>query len=1178
MRPKKLIIKGLNSFVEEQIIDFKSLTDKGIFGIFGPTGSGKSSILDAMTIALYGNVARDTREFMNTSCDSLRVGYEFEIASLGERRTYCAERVLARDKNGSYKSKHAVLIEQLEGETNVIAEGVTDVKCNVEKLLGLTFEDFTRSVVLPQGKFSEFLKLTGKERRNMLERLFNLEMFGRRLGDKIRAAKREKNDALNIIAGRENMYLEKGITEDNYQKLKAELLILEEENNRTKAEKESLDKEYEENRLIWQAFKELEEYSNIEAKLMETSQSIEEERVRLNLSKKAWIVKPYVDELKDLSSKIENSEKTINYMEGYIKDKEKELLELEEAYKNCSQKREEELPRLIEKETNLARALELTEKVKKLKQEREELLEAYGAKKNLLNSISSKLEAINVKLEEQQGLKAKYEEKQEGIAVTLEHRNAVNTMYLINQEIIKIRLSIDELKKRNSLRNKNIAELKRELDSINGKKDISFRELAVAEEDMEKINKDLPPDNSALINVKEDIFKLTQDIEELKAYEVKKESSKEQMKALDKEAERLKNDEDKLKEEKEELEKTILSLENEKKKLEIENMAAVLAHELKEGVPCPVCGALEHHKKHAEMDMEELHKINKKLEEKKAFKSSLENKLQKVSIEKISLEKKRESILEQIAPLDKKYEGRQLSDIQEKKLFLEEEFKNMNNKIQSFTQGKEKLDLKISALKEEKSNIQQREAALEEKHRGESMALEEALKDLEEYEEKLTPLEEKLISLKSEFQVGNIEEAQNNILQQEKEDRLLKDRLKSINQLIEKINSEKEKYSEEKSKLDIEVAKIMESGKEKRAVIDREEKDIKELTEGKEIVSYIEEVRKEKREIVEKEAEVKKTLEISRKENKELSDKLITEKSNVKLMKGQLELKKENCKLQMQQYDFKDYASVESSIIAEADMEGLERSIEKFDSSLNSVKANIEGLKKRIGDRNFDEQNWNLTIVRREELAKKLEDNIRKIAAYYKGIKDMEKDLAEYKLLKKEKKKLEHEFSCIEDIAKLIEGNKFVEFIAMNQMKYICREASKRLKNITGGRYALEIDSSGNFIMRDDFNGGARRATGTLSGGETFLTSLSLALSLSSQIQLKGSAPLEFFFLDEGFGTLDTDALDTVMSSLEKLHSDRLCVGIISHVEEIKNRVPVKLLVEAAKYGISGSRVRIELS
>ena len=158
-----------------------------------------------------------------------------------------------------------------------------------------------------------------------------------------------------------------------------------------------------------------------------------------------------------------------------------------------------------------------------------------------------------------------------------------------------------------------------------------------------------------------------------------------------------------------------------------------------------------------------------------------------------------------------------------------------------------------------------------------------------------------------------------------------------------------------------------------------------------------------------------------------------------------------------------------------------------------------------------------------------------------------------------------------------MQGKRFVEFVAKNQLEYIVIEASKRLDIMTKGRYVLEIDDNLNFVIRDNYNGGLRRSIKTLSGGETFLTSLALALALSSQIQLKGSAPLEFFFLDEGFGSLDNELLDIVMESLEKLHSEQLSVGIISHVEELKNRVPVKLIVTPNDGG-NGSKINIEYS
>jgi exonuclease SbcC len=172
--------------------------------------------------------------------------------------------------------------------------------------------------------------------------------------------------------------------------------------------------------------------------------------------------------------------------------------------------------------------------------------------------------------------------------------------------------------------------------------------------------------------------------------------------------------------------------------------------------------------------------------------------------------------------------------------------------------------------------------------------------------------------------------------------------------------------------------------------------------------------------------------------------------------------------------------------------------------------------------------------------------------------------------------KLKLEFASLSKLQNVLRGNAFVEYIAEEQLVQVCRVASERLGQLTRQRYALEVDSSGGFVIRDDANGGVKRPVGTLSGGETFLTSLALALALSAQIQLSGQYPLEFFFLDEGFGTLDPELLETVVDALEKLHIDRLTVGIISHVPELKARLPRKLIVESAESGGRGSRVYIE--
>ncbi|MEI2394480.1 SbcC/MukB-like Walker B domain-containing protein, partial [Paenibacillus phytohabitans] len=158
----------------------------------------------------------------------------------------------------------------------------------------------------------------------------------------------------------------------------------------------------------------------------------------------------------------------------------------------------------------------------------------------------------------------------------------------------------------------------------------------------------------------------------------------------------------------------------------------------------------------------------------------------------------------------------------------------------------------------------------------------------------------------------------------------------------------------------------------------------------------------------------------------------------------------------------------------------------------------------------------------------------------------------------------------------VLRGNAFVEYIAEEQLMQVCQAASQRLRFLSKQRYALEVDSGGGFVIRDDGNGGMKRPVSTLSGGETFLTSLALALALSAQIQLRGQYPLQFFFLDEGFGTLDPDLLDTVITSLERLHNDQLSVGIISHVPELRARLPRKLIVVPAEQGGGGSTILLE--
>ncbi len=207
------------------------------------------------------------------------------------------------------------------------------------------------------------------------------------------------------------------------------------------------------------------------------------------------------------------------------------------------------------------------------------------------------------------------------------------------------------------------------------------------------------------------------------------------------------------------------------------------------------------------------------------------------------------------------------------------------------------------------------------------------------------------------------------------------------------------------------------------------------------------------------------------------------------------------------------------------------------------------------------------------ELEARLADVTRRAALaegeYERGIRSLEtkRELEEELAVLRKKSELS------EKLKSLLEGNKFMEYVAEEYLQTVAKNASGRLLSLTDGRYFLRYE--GGFLVGDNFNGGKLRGVHTLSGGETFLVSLSLALALGAEICSRSLRPIEFFFLDEGFGTLDSHLVDTVMDSLEKLRGEHFSIGIISHVEELKHRIDKKLCVVKATEK-QGSKITME--
>ncbi|MDE6411834.1 MAG: SMC family ATPase [Clostridia bacterium] len=241
------------------------------------------------------------------------------------------------------------------------------------------------------------------------------------------------------------------------------------------------------------------------------------------------------------------------------------------------------------------------------------------------------------------------------------------------------------------------------------------------------------------------------------------------------------------------------------------------------------------------------------------------------------------------------------------------------------------------------------------------------------------------------------------------------------------------------------------------------------------------------------------------------------------------------------------------------DEAGAKSRVQKFREEYSSVKAGYENLKDipAVDDKEVEALKEALKATERES-----EECVTLLALKKDELVRAEEALQVKRAFEKELRENEKEKALCERLKKLLEGNKFMEFVAEEYLTSVALNASGRLLSLTNGQYFLRYD--GGFFVGDNLHGGALRGVNTLSGGETFLVSLSLALSLSQEICARNLRSSEFFFLDEGFGTLDSKLVDTVMDSLEKLRGDRFSIGIISHVEELKHRINRKLTVKKA--------------
>ena len=188
----------------------------------------------------------------------------------------------------------------------------------------------------------------------------------------------------------------------------------------------------------------------------------------------------------------------------------------------------------------------------------------------------------------------------------------------------------------------------------------------------------------------------------------------------------------------------------------------------------------------------------------------------------------------------------------------------------------------------------------------------------------------------------------------------------------------------------------------------------------------------------------------------------------------------------------------------------------------------------------------------------------------------LRRDAAEREQVERTAREAHERAVVAKDLSGHLNARNFGAWLQNQILGWLVQGATDRLRELSSGQYSLDLSSKNEFLVIDHRNADEPRLAKTLSGGETFLASLALALSLAEQVAslaAHGSAKLEALFLDEGFGTLDSDTLDVVAATIEQLGTERM-VGIVTHVSELADRIPVQYRVK--KVGNTSSVERVE--
>ena len=1212
MQILKLSFENINSLKGAWTIDFQAPDFRsGIFAIVGPTGSGKTTILDAICLALYGHTPRigsitqNANEVMNRDCDSCRSSLEFQTLSGRYRATWSQKKQKNFDKTGKYGQVVSTMEKFEDGCWIPITDGskVTSKKQEVQKIIGLSFDQFKRSVMLSQGDFAAFLKSKPNEKAQTLEQITGTQIYSLLSTKVYDLAEEQKKlfedkqrevelspvlDDAVVLTKQEQL---KGITEE------AKVL----ETQISKIEKES--------RWISETAELRNQFLRVKAELERLKENRNEffrkENV-VRLAEHAQNILPIFNTLIDKQSLREDSIKEKSAAENELVNATKSLKEkdfnfkaAEEALNNENLQKPKKLALFSQIESLDA---EISPLIKSSRLAQEEKIKLENETADCKDHLNKAKEDIR-KLEEDRE-KRDLERKEDIKGAFLYQRKDELRDCKITAETLSAALADAEGKADKASETVKSQEKEAEALRIRKEKIASVIEadkvlLKEAEKRLSEIldGKTLDELTQEQLSFSEQIPLLEAVKSALKAVCDQKEEIVRQEDVMQRDSAELDNWSSK----KEGYEKEIQSLTSRQKELEalvqIDELTKVRA-ELKEGEPCPVCGSLEH--PFAANLPPEVATAKERLAVVKEESTDLQ-KNQKEADRKIDVLKDRILVSEK-----RLKELRKNLDLAEEELTLKCGRAGLTREgvteeaAAVLITKKESLLIDIKKRIAKARDAESKAAAAKEKiagtteelHRAEMVfsnaqtkfesaksllaqaqtGREKARTELEQFWRK-TAKEYGSVITDGELFAHNPELFKRWIAKAAKYEELLescreienslaikKGTLPGLVESVERLEKSSREKSDQAAELQTELkTKQLQRDKlfgTKLVEIERKayERLLSQLAEAKDqayenlskarSVQAAAEQRLKTAE--QRSAEAEKNL-LSAKT--EWTDALKKEKfeSEEDWRRARLDSEAINA-LHKEITDYKAQSRSAADRFSEADKKLAEKESQKLtDKSLEVLEA--EKREASAEKEKLLEQKGEL----QKELKTDEEARIKRA-----GIED-------------ELKKLKHQVAVWDRLNTLVgssSGDKYRRYVQSLVLLTLLKNANVELTKLHS-RYRL-AKGGGDMEIKviDSDLADQERPTDNLSGGETFIVSLALALGLAQMAS--NNVRIDSLFLDEGFGTLDDDSLEKALNALSSLNAQGKTVGLISHVDQIKERIPSKIVVKrSAQPGVS---------